>query len=134
MGAISRRRRAPKSRQSALFTGTIGSSSILLVDFICYRVAARGIMTSFDAATIFIPKTARRGFLNPDHELLLLWIVTLPDLDGLFPRNLRSAPACRESSTGLSGSCGAVVAPPSPSILITSTPPSVVNVGCPGRK
>ena len=34
--------------------------------------------------TIFIPKSAWHGFLNPDHELLLLWIVTPPGLDGFF--------------------------------------------------
>jgi len=34
--------------------------------------------------TIFIPKNAWHGFANPDHELLLLWIVTPPGLDGFF--------------------------------------------------
>jgi hypothetical protein len=37
-----------------------------------------------EGGTIFIPKTAWYGFLNPDHELLLLWIVTPPGLDGFF--------------------------------------------------
>jgi len=34
--------------------------------------------------TIFIPKNAWHGFANPDHELLLLWIVTPTGLDGFF--------------------------------------------------
>jgi quercetin dioxygenase-like cupin family protein len=34
--------------------------------------------------TIFIPKNSRHGFENPDHELLLLWIVTPAGLDGFF--------------------------------------------------
>ena len=34
--------------------------------------------------TIFIPKNAWHGFENPDHELLLLWIVTPAGLDGFF--------------------------------------------------
>jgi len=35
-------------------------------------------------ATIFIPKNSWHGFRNPDHELLLLWIVTPAGLDGFF--------------------------------------------------
>jgi quercetin dioxygenase-like cupin family protein len=34
--------------------------------------------------TIFIPKNSWHGFENPDHELLLLWIVSPPGLDGFF--------------------------------------------------
>ena len=34
--------------------------------------------------TIFIPKNSWHGFLNPDHELLLLWVVTPAGLDGFF--------------------------------------------------
>src|SRR5262245_55814598 len=34
--------------------------------------------------TIFIPKNFWHGFANPDHELLLLWIVTPAGLDGFF--------------------------------------------------
>jgi quercetin dioxygenase-like cupin family protein len=34
--------------------------------------------------TIFIPKNAWHGFANPDHELLLLWIVAPPGLGGFF--------------------------------------------------
>ena len=35
-------------------------------------------------ATIFIPRNAWHGFANPDHELLLLWIMAPPGLDGFF--------------------------------------------------
>jgi quercetin dioxygenase-like cupin family protein len=35
-------------------------------------------------ATIFIPKNSWHGFLNPDHELLLLWIMSPGGLDGFF--------------------------------------------------
>ena len=35
-------------------------------------------------ATIFIPKNSWHGFENPDHELLLLWIVSPAGLDGFF--------------------------------------------------
>ena len=37
--------------------------------------------------TIFIPKNAWHGFVNPEHELLLLWIMAPAGLDG-FPRHL----------------------------------------------
>jgi len=35
-------------------------------------------------ATIFIPKNSWHAFENPDHELLLLWIVSPAGLDGFF--------------------------------------------------
>jgi quercetin dioxygenase-like cupin family protein len=35
-------------------------------------------------ATIFIPKNSWHGFVNPDHELLLLWIMSPGGLDGFF--------------------------------------------------
>jgi len=35
-------------------------------------------------ASIFIPKNSWHGFANPDHELLLLWIVSPAGLDGFF--------------------------------------------------
>ena len=35
-------------------------------------------------ATIFIPKNSWHGFANPDHELLLLWMVSPAGLDGFF--------------------------------------------------
>ena len=34
--------------------------------------------------TIFIPKNSWHGFVNPDQELLLLWMVTPAGLDGFF--------------------------------------------------
>ena len=34
--------------------------------------------------TIFIPKNTWHGFENPDHELLLLWVVSPAGLDGFF--------------------------------------------------
>jgi hypothetical protein len=34
--------------------------------------------------TVFIPKNTWHGFENPDHELLLLWIVSPGGLDGFF--------------------------------------------------
>src|SRR6201984_2388226 len=34
--------------------------------------------------TIFIPKNSSHGFENPDHELLLLWVVSPAGLDGFF--------------------------------------------------
>jgi quercetin dioxygenase-like cupin family protein len=34
--------------------------------------------------TIFIPKNSWHGFANPDHELVLLWIMSPPGLDGFF--------------------------------------------------
>jgi quercetin dioxygenase-like cupin family protein len=34
--------------------------------------------------TIFIPRNSWHGFENPDHELLLLWIVSPAGLDGFF--------------------------------------------------
>lgn len=34
--------------------------------------------------TIFIPKNSWHGFANPDHELLLLWVVQPAGLDGFF--------------------------------------------------
>lgn len=40
---------------------------------------------SFDkGGTIFIPRNSWHGFANPDHELLLLWVVTPAGLDGFF--------------------------------------------------
>jgi quercetin dioxygenase-like cupin family protein len=35
-------------------------------------------------ASIFIPKNSWHEFSNPDHELLLLWVVTPAGLDGFF--------------------------------------------------
>ena len=35
-------------------------------------------------ATIYIPKNSWHGFANPDHELVLLWMVSPAGLDGFF--------------------------------------------------
>jgi quercetin dioxygenase-like cupin family protein len=35
-------------------------------------------------ATIFIPRNSWHGFLNPDRELLLLWVVSPAGLEGFF--------------------------------------------------
>ena len=47
------------------------------------------------AATMFIPKNAWHGFANPDQELLLLWTMAPPGLDGFFREtcNAPGAPA-----------------------------------------
>ena len=56
-----------------------------------YILDGRGIVSLNDVprpfekgGTIFIPKNSWHGFLNPDHELLLLWMVTPAGLDGFF--------------------------------------------------
>src|SRR5258706_3161937 len=56
-----------------------------------YVLEGSGIFTLNDAqhpfgkgGTIFIPKNAWHEFANPDHELLLLWIMAPPGLDGFF--------------------------------------------------
>jgi quercetin dioxygenase-like cupin family protein len=56
-----------------------------------YVLEGSGIFTLNDVphpvdkgGTIFIPKNSWHGFTNPDHELLLLWIVTPPGLDRFF--------------------------------------------------
>jgi quercetin dioxygenase-like cupin family protein len=37
-----------------------------------------------EGGTIFIPRNSWHGFANPDHEVLLLWIVSPAGLDGFF--------------------------------------------------
>ena len=56
-----------------------------------YVLEGSGIFTLNDVRhpfekgeTIFIPKNSWHGFENPDHELLLLWIVSPAGLDGFF--------------------------------------------------
>jgi quercetin dioxygenase-like cupin family protein len=56
-----------------------------------YVMAGSGTLTLNDVphpfergATIFIPKMTWHGFANPDHEVLLLWIVSPAGLDGFF--------------------------------------------------
>lgn len=50
-------------------------------------------------ASIFIPKGTWHGFENPDHELLLLWVVTPAGLDGFF-RDTCSPPGAPARSLG----------------------------------
>ena len=38
----------------------------------------------FASGTIFIPRNSWHGFSNPDHELLLLWIMSPAALDAFF--------------------------------------------------
>jgi quercetin dioxygenase-like cupin family protein len=48
-------------------------------------VILNDVRHSFEkGGTLFIPKNSWHGFENPDHELLLLWIVSPPGLDGFF--------------------------------------------------
>jgi quercetin dioxygenase-like cupin family protein len=56
-----------------------------------YVLEGSGIFTLNDVrhpfekgGTIFIPRNAWHGFANPDHELLLLWIMAPAGLDGFF--------------------------------------------------
>jgi len=61
------------------------------IDEAFYILEGSGIFILNDArhsfekgGTIFIPKNSWHGFANPDHELLLLWVVTPSGLDGFF--------------------------------------------------
>jgi quercetin dioxygenase-like cupin family protein len=63
----------------------------LRMDEAFYVLEGSGIFTLNDAscpvesgATIFIPKNAWHGFVTPEHELLLLWIMAPAGLDGFF--------------------------------------------------
>jgi quercetin dioxygenase-like cupin family protein len=63
----------------------------LRMDEAFYVLKGSGIFMLNDArypfekdATIFIPRNAWHGFANPDHELLLLWIMAPAGLDGFF--------------------------------------------------
>jgi quercetin dioxygenase-like cupin family protein len=63
----------------------------LQMDEAFYVLEGSGIFMLDDArysfekgGTIFIPKNSWHGFANPDHELLLLWTVSPPGLDGFF--------------------------------------------------
>jgi quercetin dioxygenase-like cupin family protein len=63
----------------------------LRMDEAFYVLEGSGIFTLNDVrhpfekgGTIFIPTNAWHGFANPDHELLLLWIMAPPGLDGFF--------------------------------------------------
>src|SRR5215472_6583326 len=63
----------------------------LQMDEVFYVLEGRGTFILSDVphsfeqgATIFIPKNSWHGFANPDHELLLLWVVSPAGLDGFF--------------------------------------------------
>jgi quercetin dioxygenase-like cupin family protein len=63
----------------------------LRMDEAFYVLEGSGIVTLNDAprsfekgGTIFIPRNSWHGFSNPDHELLLLWIMSPAGLDGFF--------------------------------------------------
>jgi len=63
----------------------------LRMDEAFFVLEGSGVLTLNDAAhtfekggTIFIPRNSWHGFSNPDHELLLLWIMSPAGLDGFF--------------------------------------------------
>src|SRR5262249_46907187 len=63
----------------------------LKMDEAFYVLEGSGTCTLDDArhafekgGTIFIPKHSWHGFENPDHELLLLWLMTPAGLDSFF--------------------------------------------------
>jgi quercetin dioxygenase-like cupin family protein len=63
----------------------------LRMDEAFYVLEGSGILTLNDlprtfrkGGTIFIPRNSWHGFSNPDHELLLLWIMAPAGLDGFF--------------------------------------------------
>ena len=45
-----------------------------------------------------IPRNARHGFVNPDNELLLLWIMAPAGLDGYFRDTCNPPGGCRQSN------------------------------------
>ena len=63
----------------------------LRMDEAFFVLEGSGVLTLNDAphtfekgGTIFIPGNSWHGFSNPDHELLLLWIMAPAGLDGFF--------------------------------------------------
>jgi oxalate decarboxylase/phosphoglucose isomerase-like protein (cupin superfamily) len=63
----------------------------LQMDEAFYVLEGSGVLTLNDVphtfekgGTIFIPRNTWHGFSNPDHELLLLWIMAPAGLDGFF--------------------------------------------------
>ena len=54
----------------------LGGSGVLVLNDVEHSFEPGG--------TIFIPKNSWHGFANPDHELLLLWIMSPAGLDGFF--------------------------------------------------
>jgi quercetin dioxygenase-like cupin family protein len=56
------------------------------------RVLLNDVVHPFEKGSVIsIPKNSWHGFENPDHELLVLWVVTPAGLDGFF-RETCSAP------------------------------------------
>ncbi len=63
----------------------------LRMDEAFYVLEGGGVLTLNDVphtfekgGTIFIPRNTWHGFSNPDHELILLWIMAPAGLDGFF--------------------------------------------------
>ena len=63
----------------------------LRMDEAFYVLEGSGVLTLNDAphtfekgGTIFIPRNSWHGFTNPDHEPVLLWIMSTAGLDGFF--------------------------------------------------
>jgi quercetin dioxygenase-like cupin family protein len=62
-----------------------------------YVLEGSGVFSLNDAsypiekvATIFIPKNAWHGFTTPEHQLLLLWVMAPPGIDGFFRETNKS--------------------------------------------
>jgi len=77
--------------QQVMAGGSIPVHRHLRMDEAFYVLEGNGTLTLNDVpytfekgATIFIPRNTWHGFANPDHELLLLWIMTPAGLDGFF--------------------------------------------------
>jgi quercetin dioxygenase-like cupin family protein len=84
--------------QQVMAGGGIPVHRHLQMDEAFYILEGSGVVTLNDVAhsfekgaTIFIPRNSWHGFANPEHELLLLWIMTPAGLDGFF-RETCSAP------------------------------------------
>lgn len=63
----------------------------LLMDEAFYVLGGSGVLTLNETShpiekggTAFIPRNSWHGFMNPDHELLLLWMMSPAGLDGFF--------------------------------------------------
>ena len=68
-------------------------------------------------STIFIPKGAWHGFENPNEEMLLLWVVSPPGLEGFFRAVADTAgtapkpPLTREQLNAIAGKYGTFYRP-----------------------
>jgi quercetin dioxygenase-like cupin family protein len=64
------------------------------------RVVLDDVPHPFEKGSVIsIPKNSWHGFENPDHELLVLWVVSPAGLDGFF-RETCSAPGAPEKGLG----------------------------------